>query len=153
MLLSILVPQTCSLEEDGNSLNVGLEFCFDLVFELLCNCPCVVDLWLKVARSLNKPVEVTGAVFILLAHAGSLSASKKSHFLAGKVAAAQRAQFRCGADGFVPTFTTAKAEALNDKCVTVQPNCPAPSQGFVVSNTLNKFVPVFVDEFRDAHAF
>lgn len=102
------------------------------MFELLCNCPCVVDLWLKVARGLNKRVEVIGAAFILLAHAECLSASKKSHFLAGKAAAAQKAQFRCGADGVVPNFTTAKAEALNDS-VTVQPNCPAPSQGFVVS--------------------
>lgn len=96
------------------------------MFELLCNCPCVVDLWLTFARGLDKPVEVIGAVFILLAHAGCLSASKKSHFLAREAPAAQRAQFRCGAGGFVPTFTTAKAEAPSDKCVTVRPNRPAP---------------------------
>lgn len=112
-----------------NNLNVGLEFCFVLFCLIWClKCcvinPCVVDLWLKVARGLDKPVEVIGAGFTLLAHAGCLSASKKSHFLAGEAPGAQRAQFRCGTGGFVPTFTSATAEALRAKCVTVQPSCP-----------------------------
>ncbi|XP_010073713.1 PREDICTED: canalicular multispecific organic anion transporter 2-like, partial [Pterocles gutturalis] len=40
-----------------DTLNVRLEFGFDLEFELQCDCPCVVDLWLKFPPGLDKPVQ------------------------------------------------------------------------------------------------
>lgn len=71
-----------------NSLNAGPEFGFGLAFELRCNCPCAVDLWLEFLPGLDKPVEVNGnifiplevngSIFIALAHAGCLRAARRA---------------------------------------------------------------------------
>lgn len=153
MLSSILVPETCSGEENTE---IVWMWGWSLVLILCLNC-CVIAsvllLWLKFAQGLDKPVEVIGAVFILLAQAGYLSASKKKPFLGWRGASSTK-----GAAQMWSWWICASLHHCQSWSTEWQ-MCHSSAKLFCTSPrlcsliTLNELVHVFVDRFGDAHAF